>query len=519
MSSESRRIHRGMIEPAFPPTQSVVPPIPRRGMTRRAFCAGAAFLAAAGTLSLAGCNSLPFTGAAPVRLVVKVPRTGHDVVFDDSISQVETIIQSMAEGFQRDYARPVEVEVVVFEQNQHDEAVAGSFGTDKSPDVLYGDYFNISTYIRTGRVVPLDDVATPAVRGDLFDDLWDMGVVEGRAYMMPYLARQNVLAYNKEMLRNAGLGEFIAEGEITAWSLDEWTRILDALSASLPDGSFPMMMYAGSSQGDTHIVTLLRSAGSDIYDEEGHFNLSAPEGVAALRWIQDGVGRGWFPPHAENLEIEDCSSLFRQGQLAIYMVNNASITRYGDAVGLVNFPGPDADGSATAFASGFQVFDNGDAEKLQVAKDFLSYVYADEHWLDYAAGAIPASRRVADRYGADIPFYDDAEKLQVAKDFLSYVYADEHWLDYAAGAIPASRRVADRYGADIPFYDLFRANADNVWDFTGNSPDTQSVRDIFYTGIHDLLMGKTTPEECAAFLDECCNAAIDEGWAKSQLHE
>ena len=129
MSSESRRIHRGMIEPAFPPTQSVVPPIPRRGMTRRAFCAGAAFLAAAGTLSLAGCNSLPFTGAAPVRLVIKVPRTGHDVVFDDSISQVETVIQGMAEGFQRDYERPVDVEVVVFEQNQYDEAVEGSFDT------------------------------------------------------------------------------------------------------------------------------------------------------------------------------------------------------------------------------------------------------------------------------------------------------------------------------------------------------------------------------------------------------
>lgn len=82
-----------------------------------------------------------------------------------------------------------------------------------------------------------------------------------------------------------------------------------------------------------------------------------------------------------------------------------------------------------------------------------------------------------------------------------------------------SKRVSDRYGADIPFYDLFRANAGNVWDFTGNNPDTQTVREIFYTGIHDLLMGKTTPEECAAFLDERCNAAIDEGWAKSQLHE
>ena len=87
------------------------------------------------------------------------------------------------------------------------------------------------------------------------------------------------------------------------------------------------MMYAASSQGDTHIMTLLRSAGSPFYDETGHFALSRPEGVAALRWIQEGVGRGWFPPHAENLEIEDCSSLFRAGQLAIYMVNNASITR------------------------------------------------------------------------------------------------------------------------------------------------------------------------------------------------
>ncbi len=171
MSSESRRTHRRMIEPALSPTQSVAPPIPRRGMTRRAFCAGAAFLAAAGALPLAGCSSLPFTGSAPVRLVVKVPRTGHDVVFDDSISQVEMVIQGMADEFQRTYARPVDVEVIVFEQNQYDEAVEGSFDTDKSPDVLYGDYFNISTYIRTGRVVPLDDVATPAIRDDLFDDL------------------------------------------------------------------------------------------------------------------------------------------------------------------------------------------------------------------------------------------------------------------------------------------------------------------------------------------------------------
>ncbi|MEC4294596.1 ABC transporter substrate-binding protein [Adlercreutzia shanghongiae] len=442
-----------------------------RTLTRRSFCAGTAALAAAAALPLSGCSGLSATGGL-THLVIKVPRTGHDVVFDESISQVETVVQAMADDFAATYERPVEVEVIVFEQNQYDSAIVGSFDTDKAPDVLYGDYFNISTYIHTGRVVPLDDIVTPAIRDDIFDQLWEMSAIDGRTYMMPYLARQNVLAYNLEMFRNAGLDAFIAEGKITAWSLEEWTRILDALAESLPEGSFPMMMYAGSSQGDTHIMTLLRSAGSSFFDSDGHFSLSAPEGVAALRWIQDGVGRGWFPPHAENLEIEDCSSLFREGQLAIYMVNNASLGRYGDTIGLVNFPGPDADGCCTTFASGFEVFDNGDADKLEVARDFISFVYGSERWLDYAAGTLPASKQVAERYG-------DA----------------------------------------ILAYELFRENGDNVVDFTGNNPDTRAVRDIFYTGIHDLLMGNMTPEECAAFLDERCNAAIDEGIAESRLHE
>lgn len=408
-----------------------------------------------------------------VHLLVKVPRTGHDVVFDDSIAYADEVVSRMAEEFERSYdGADVSIEVEVFEQNQYDAAIVDAFGTDDAADVLYGDYFNISTYIHTGRVVPLDDVVTPAVREDLFDYLWDMSTVEGRPYMLPYLARQNVLAYNKDLFAQAGLSAFIADDEITAWSLEEWGRILDALAAELPDGCYPMMMYAGSSQGDTHTMTLLRAAGSSFFDDSGHFNLSTPEGIAALAWVQSGVERGWYPPHCENLEIEDCSSLFRQGQLAIYMVNNASIGRYGDTIGLVNFPGPDEDGCATTFVSGFEVFDNGDERKVQVAKDFLSFVYGNQELLSYAAGALPASQAAA-----------------------------------------------ELYRADIPSFDLFSANRANVVDFTGNNPDTRAVREVFYPHIHDLLMGTLTPEEAAARIDADCNRAIDDGVASSTLHE
>lgn len=426
------------------------------------------------TLStLVGCSAASNGSEEQLHLLIKVPRTGHDVVFDDSITQVDQVIEKMADVFEESYEKvPVDIEVEVFEQNQYDAAIAEAFDTAHSPDLIYGDYFNMSTYIHTGRVVPLDDVITDDIRSDVFDYLWDMSTIDGRVYMMPYLARQNILAYNKELFTQAGLERFIQEGTIQSWTKDEWTEILDTLAEKLPESCYPMMMYAASSQGDTHIMTLLRSSGSRFFDDDGHFALSTPEGIEALRWIQEGVDRGWFPPHSENLEIEDCSSLFRQGQLAIYMVNNASIGRYGDMIGLVNFPGPDEDGCATTFVSGFEVLDNGDPIRVQVAKDFLSFVYGEEDLLDYSAGTLPASISVS-----------------------------------------------ERYGKDIQAFDLFLNNRENVVDFTGSNPDTRAVREIFYTCIHELLMGNLSPEETAARIDALCNQAIDEGEAASTLHE
>lgn len=446
----------------------------RRGESSRlAFLFAVSFACLAALAMVLGAVGCADSETGKVHLLVKVPRTGHDVVFDDDISYADQVIRIMAEEFQKTpEGKNVDIEIEVFEQNQYDAAVGGTFDTDKSPDILYGDYFNISTYIYTGRVVPLDDVATEQVREDVFDYLWDFGSAEGRVYMMPYLVRQNVLAYNKELLREAGLEDYIADDRISSWSLEDWTYVLDTLAQRLPAGTYPMMMYAASSQGDTHIMTLLRSAGSSFFDESGHFDLSAPEGVRALAWIQEGVERGWFPPHAENLEIEDCSSLFRQGQLAIYMVNNASIGRYGDTIGLVNFPGPDEAGCATVFVSGFEVFDNGDPAKVQAAKDFLSFVYGSQEMLSYAAGTLPASKSV------------------------SAAYSDQ-----------------------IPCYQLFRENSANVVDFTGSNPDTLATREVFYQCIHELLMGNATPEETAERIDRECNEAIDAGWEASVLHE
>jgi hypothetical protein len=43
-------------------------------------------------------------------------------------------------------------------------------------------------------------------------------------------------------------------------------------------------------------------------------------------------------------------------------------------------------------------FDNGDAKKLEVAKDFLKFIYENDEWLAYSAGGIPCSKSVSAKY-------------------------------------------------------------------------------------------------------------------------
>jgi multiple sugar transport system substrate-binding protein len=256
--------------------------------------------------------------------------------------------------------------------------------------------------------------------------------------------------------------------------VEDWSTILDTLAQKLPPNVYPMMMYAKNNQGDTHIMSLIRAFGSGIYDAEGNFDFEDPKALQALAWIKDGVEKGWYPPHAGNLEITDNQELFNNGQLAIYVYNNANALLYDDldAYGFVNFPG----NVATSFVTGFEVFDNQDETKVKVAKDFIKYIY--EH---------------------------------------------EEWLDLSASSIPESKKTAEKYADQITMLSQFSNNSSNVVDFMNSSPNWQgtdtSVRSVFYPHIRDLLMGTVTPEQCAAGLDSDCNRALEIGRERSTLHE
>lgn len=411
-----------------------------------------------------------------VILIIKVPNLIINSVSKPDVIESSTFLQQAGEAFAAQYEEAnVTIQIDSFEYVDEIEAVTGSFDTEEAVDILYEGYFNMSSYIHTGRVVPLDDIISDSLRDDIDDASWSMSMVDGKTYMMPFSSMQNILIYNKSHFKLCGLEKYISdETEIQNWTMEEWTEILDTLARELPDQTYPMMMYGKNNQGDTHIMSIMRSYGGTIFDEAGNFDFENEETVRALEWIREGVDRGWYPPYAENLEISDCSELFSNGQLSIYLFNNATLNLYDnfEEFGFVNFPG----NLATSFVTGFEVFDNGDETKIKAAKDFIRFIYENEEWLDLSAGNIPACRSVSEKY----------------KDRISML-------------------------------EEFTSNSVHVVDFMNNSPNWQgddtSVRSVFWPNIHELLSGNITPQECAEALDKDCNAALQEGRKNSRLHE
>lgn len=422
---------------------------------------------------LAGCSSQK--AAEPVTINVKVSGLSVDINSGKHVNGAPEIIRRAAEAFNKLHAKDkVTCNVEVFQVRDEDKAIKATFDKPNAPDVLFENYFNMSSYIYTGRVVPLDDIITPAMQQDIDEHRWQMSKVNGKTYMMPYYDMQNILAYEKSQMRAAGLDKFVKDdGSLQHWTDAEWEEILSTLAAKKPNGAAPLMMYAKNEQGDTHTMVYLRSKGAKFFDDKGNFHVNTPEGIQALRWLQEGNKKGYFPHECQFLQIKDCMMLNQNKKLTINVYNNAIKSRYPkEQYGYVNFPGHDGKGFASSFLSGFEVFDNKNAAKLKWSKEFIKFIYASDELMDYSAGALPVSKKVVSRF---------AEKQPELK--------------------------------------LFAENSANIINVTGNNPNWRGVRNVFWVPIHEMLEGRLTPEQAAELIDKDCNAAIAEGRKNSKLHE
>lgn len=423
--------------------------------------------------SLTGCGAQPQPVQEPVTIRIKCPPMTMAYDADHPDTEVYDLFQEAAEKFTAQYeGTKVNFIIDKFQYVDEKAQVIDKFGTDEAADILFGGSFNLPTYILEGRLAAWDEVIDDALRADVDDAIWAQCTADGKTYLMPYFQLQNTLMVNADLMRAAGLDEYIPpENTIAQWSTEEFNQILTALKASMPDrNSFPMFAYAANNQGDLHVMTLLRAYGCGIFDAQGNFAVNTPEGVRALSWLQELNQQGITPKGAENLELINNMELFYHGQMAICMGNQVNLNDcrnlYGLNVFLANFPSQDGNGYATSYLNGFTLFDNGDEDVLRAARDFVRFIYSNKELLRYSLSSTPVLRSYVEEHGNEV--------------WMMQAYSD---------------------------------NSVNTVDFLHNTPNWEGVRAAFYPNIQELYRGTKTPSEAAAAIDESCNAAIAQGRA------
>ena len=432
-------------------------------------------LAAAVCLNLAGCAPGQKKAVKQVTLTIKTPPIGFGTVPGLGEKESYDLFVAAAEKFSAQYdTYEVSFEISKYDYLDEKEQLADKQGTDEAADIYYSGSWNTPSYVARGWLVSLDDIVDDELRKDIDETIWEQNTIEGKVYIMPFQQLQNTLIVNRTMMKEAGLEEYIPEGdEIAHWSTEEFDTILHALGDSLTeDNQFAFMMYAANNQGDSHIMTLLRAYGGTLYDEEGDFAVDTPEGIAALEWLKDLNDKGITPKGAENMELIDCVNLFNNGQMALCMGNLTNLWDIWDKgldVFAANFPSMDGKGYATSSVNGFCIFDNGNEDKIQAAKDFIRYIYTDEDLMKYTLGTLPVNHSVTEKYQDEI-------------------------------------RMLKAYGDNTP----------NIVDNIRNNLNWQGVRDVFYLNIKDLLLEKKTPAEVAAGIDQSCNTALSIGRGKEK---
>ena len=231
-----------------------------------------------------------------VTLIIKVPALILNSVSNPDLLEAATFLKQAGDAFAAQYEEAnVTIRLESFDYVDEVKAITGSFDTEDATDILYEGYFNMASYIHTGKVVPLDDIISDDLRKDIDDASWEMSMANGKTYMLPFSSMQNILIYNKKHFESCGLEKYLSnQTEIQNWTMEEWTEILNTLAEKLPKRTYPMMMYGKNNQGDTHIMSLMRSYGSAIFAEDGNFDFESEETVQALEWIQEGVDKGWY---------------------------------------------------------------------------------------------------------------------------------------------------------------------------------------------------------------------------------
>lgn len=401
-------------------------------------------------------------------------------VFDSTEdgADYDSFFQYAAERFEEEYDKyDVDIHVEVIASDQRNELLNVNLNGGTPPDIFFESTFAMSDFVHRGALLPLTDIIDEETKEDISDTYWEQVTFGDDIYFYPFSNNPGTLVYNADMFRDAGLEEFVGgEDEIVTWTLDELDTILTTLKEDIPtdkySNAFPMGIFALNDQGDTWNLSYMRMFGNEFFDEEGNIIFNDESGVQAFEWLKDIHDRGLTNRGPESVSSNDVMAMFQNQQLGIAFTNSILFNNMqadmdaGNApefdMRLANIPTVDGEALSFTYVTGSSLFDTGDEVRMEVSKDFVQF------------------------------YSSDPELVTASKN-----------------GIPVRESVVDELSSENPLFAAYEENAQYIFNFSGNVPGYNELRQVLYPELQALYTGEKTPEEAAASYQENGNAVIE----------
>jgi multiple sugar transport system substrate-binding protein len=180
-------------------------------------------------------------------------------------------LQTLADGFMKENPG-VKVSVTPVDWGQAVAKLQTAIAGNQTPDVSQMGTDMMGQFAATGALEPVPANFDPAT---YFEGAWNTNVVDGTVYGVPWYVETRLLYYRTDIAEKAG---------ITAPPAT-WEELTAAAKAMKEKGGADWGISLGTKNWQEYFP-FLWSAGGDVTDDSGAYQLNSPQAVEALTYYQ-----------------------------------------------------------------------------------------------------------------------------------------------------------------------------------------------------------------------------------------
>lgn len=275
----------------------------------------------------------------------------------------------------------VKLETIDFTSGPEKITTAIEAGT--APDVLFDAPGRIIQYGKNGKLADLNDLFTEDFVKDVNNDQIIKASKAGdTAYMYPISSAPFYMAFNKQMLKDAGVEDMVKEG----WTTSDFEKVLKALKDK---GYTPGSLFCNGQGGDQGTRAFISNLGGGAVtnEEVTKYTTDTDKFVkgldTAVKYIKDGLLSNGSQ-YDGGADIQN----FANGQTSYTILwapaQNGTQAKLLEAskVDVVEVPFPSESGTPALeyLVNGFAVFNNGNDKKVKASKKFIQFMADDKTW-------------------------------------------------------------------------------------------------------------------------------------------